>query len=141
MDFDIGSNLYRNARGSIEIDGLTQLTLEHNKRYNELMLKGMVFDQNGTLAGRISENSFSLNIRGEYEIVTDGPVIKLLHREKQEVLLEVKFLDKDRVQIHKAKLFTGRGRPFEVTPTTWRIADKIHSNESIDCQGEAVKLS
>jgi hypothetical protein len=140
MEFDIGSNMYRNAEGRLEIDGLSQLVFEHNKRYNEIMLKGMVFDQSGTLAARISENSLAMNIRGAFELVCEGSVIKLMHRETQESLLEVKFLDKERVQIHKAKLYTGRGRPFEVTPTQWRFADKTHSGESVDCGGEPVKL-
>jgi hypothetical protein len=104
------------------------------------MLKGMVFDQHGTLAARISENTLSLNLRGEYEMVSDAEVVKLLHKEKQEVLLEVRFLDKERVQIHKARLFTGRGRPFEVTPSLWRLADKSHSGETLDCAGDPVKL-
>jgi len=140
MDIEIGSNVYRNAQGVIDIDGMTQFSFDHNRRYNETMLKGMVFDQHGTLAARISENSLSLNLRGEYEMVSDASVVKLLHREKQEVLLEVKFLDKERVQIHKARLFTGRGRPFEVTPSLWRLADKSHSGETLDCAGEPVKL-
>jgi hypothetical protein len=67
--------------------------------------------------------------------------VKLLHRQKQEVLLEVKLLDKERVQIVKARLFTGRGKPFEVTPAMWRLADKSHSGETVDCGGEPVKLS
>ena len=141
MDFDIGSNFYRNAHGSIEIDGMLHFSFENNRRYNEIMLKGMVFDQHGTLAARISENTLSLNIRGEYEVVCEASVVKLLHREKQETILEVKFLDKDRVQIQKARLFTGRGRPFEITPAMWRIADKSHSAESVDCAGDPVKLT
>ena len=141
MDFDIGGNFYRNAQGSLEIDGMQQFSFEYNRRFNETMLKGMVFDQHGTLAARISENTLSLNIRGEYEIACDASVVKLFHREKQEILLEVKFLDKERVQIQKARLFTGRGRAFDVTPDMWRIADKSHSGESMDCAGEPVKLA
>jgi hypothetical protein len=141
MDFDIGSNTYKNAQGSIEIDGLSQLSFEHNRRYNEIMVQGMVFDQHGTLTARFSENTLSLNIRGEYEMVSDASVVKLLHKAKEEVLLEVKILDKERVQIQKAKLFTGKGRPFEVTSAMWRIADKSHSGETLDCAGQPVKLT
>lgn len=140
MDFDIGSNFYRNAQDSIEIDGLRQFSFEHNRRYNEMMLKGLIFDRSGTLAAQISENSLSLNIRGEYEMVSEGSVVKVMHREKQEVLLELKFLDKDHVQIHKARLVTGKGHAFEVTPTMWKIGDKTHSGESMDCAGEPVRL-
>ena len=141
MDFDIGSNSYQNAQGSIEIDGMNQLSFDYNRRYNEVMVKGMVFDQHGTLAARFSENTLSLNIRGEYEMVSEASVVKLLHKAKQEVLLEVKFLDKERVQIQKARLYTGRGRPFEVTPAMWRIGDQSHSAEVMDCAGEPVKLT
>ena len=141
MDFDIGSNVYRNAEARIDIDGLSQLVFDYNKRYNELMLKGMIFDQNGTLAARIAENTLALNIRGSFEITSEGPVIKVLDRETQNVLLELKFIDKNKIQLHKAKLYTGRGHPFEVTPTMWRLGDKTHSGESVDCGGKPVELS
>jgi hypothetical protein len=141
MDFDIGSNFYRNAEGRIDIDGLSQLAFDYNKRYNELMLKGMIFDQHGTLAARISENTLALNIRGSFEITSEGPMIRLLDRETQNVLLELKFIDTNKIQLHKAKLYTGRGRPFEVTPTMWRLGDKTHSGESVDCAGKPVELT
>ena len=140
MDFDIGSNQYRNASEGIEIDGLAQFTFEHNRRYNELMLRGLIFDQRGTLVAKISENSLAVNLQGEFEMRAEPPVVQLLRRETEDVLLEVTFLDGNRVQIHKAKLYSGRGRQFEVTPTFWRLADDKHSGENIDCDGKPVSL-
>jgi hypothetical protein len=141
MDFDIGSNHYRNATAGIEIDGLGQFSFEYNRRYNEMTLRGLLFDRRGNLAAKIAESSLGLNIQGEFEMVSEPSAVKVVRRETQEVLLEVKFLDKDRVQIHKAKLFTGKGRPFEVTPTHWKIGDTIHSGESVDCEGKPVQLA
>ena len=80
MDFEIGSNMYRNAQGRIDIDGMTQFSFDYNRRYNETMLKGMVFDQHGTLAARISENTLSINLRGEYEMVSDASMVKVVHK-------------------------------------------------------------
>ena len=140
MDFDIGSNLYRNAHHSIEVDGIWQFSFEYNRRYNEMMLKGLIFDQNGTLAARISENSLSLNIRGEYEIVSDPLLVKLVRRENKKIILEVSFQNKDRVQIHLAHLHTGKGHALEITPTFWKINGKSHSGVSMDCEGQSVKL-
>jgi hypothetical protein len=140
MDFDIGSNQYRNATNSIEIDGMAQLSFEHNRRYNEMMLRGLIFDQRGALVAQIAENSLAMNIQGEFEMQSEYPVVKLLRRETEDVLLEVKFLDKDRVQIHKAKLYSGKGKPFEVTPTLWKLKDETHSGENVDCDGKPVSL-
>jgi hypothetical protein len=140
MDLDIGSNLYRNAHNSIEVDGIWQFSFEYNRRYNEMMLKALIFDQNGTLAARISENSLSLNIRGEYEIVSDPLLVKLVRRENKKVILEVRFESNDRVQIHMAHLHTGKGHALEITSTFWKINSKSHSGESMDCEGEPVKL-
>ncbi len=140
MNFDIGSNQYRNADLGIEIDGASQFTFEHNRRYNELMLRGLLFDKKGALVGKIADSSLVLNVQGEFEIRSDESTVKLLHRETEEVLLEMKFLDKDHIQIHKAKLYSSRGRPFEVTPALWRIADQTHSKEDVDCEGKAVSL-
>ena len=140
MDFDIGSNRYRNASNSIEIDGMGQFSFEYNRRYNEMTLRGLIFDRNGGLAAKIIESSLDLNIRGEFEVLSAPSVIKLLRRETKDVLLEVKFLDNDRVEISKAKLYTGKGRPFEVTPTAWSLAGNSHSGEYKDCTGGPVQL-
>ena len=141
MDFDIGSNHYRNASNSIESDGMSHLLFEFNRRYNEMTLRGFVYDQKGNMVGKIAESSLAVNIQGEFEMQTEPSVVKLLRRETEEVLLEVRFLDKDHVQIHKAKLYTVKGRPFEVTPTHWKIGDDApHSGEDVDCNGKPVSL-
>ena len=140
MDFDIGSNQYRNAADGIEIDGMTQFSFEHNRRYNEMMLRGLIFDQRGSLVAKIAENSFAVNLQGEFEMQSEYPVVKLLRRETEEVLLEVKFLDGNHIQIHKARLYTGKGKPFEVTPTLWKLKDETHSGENVDCDGKPVSL-
>ena len=141
MDFDIGSNHYRNASNSIEIDGFGQFAIEYNRRYNEQMLRGLIFDPKGVLVAKISENSLVYNIQGEFDMRSEPAVVKLLRRETEEVLLEVRFLDKNRVQIHKAKLYTGKGRLFEVMPKHWKIGDDApHSGEDVDCGGNAAPL-
>ena len=140
MDFDIGSNQYRNATNGMEIDGMAQLSFEHNRRYNEMMLRGLIFDQRGSLVAQIAENSLVTNLQGEFEMQSEYPVVKLLRRETEDVLLEVKFLDGNRVQIHKARLYTGKGKPFEITPTLWKLKDETHSGENVDCDGKPVSL-
>ncbi|TSA05230.1 MAG: hypothetical protein D4R81_00530 [Nitrospiraceae bacterium] len=140
MDFDIGSNQYRNASDGIEIDGMTQFSFEHNRRYNEMMLRGLIFDQRGSLVAKISENGLAMNLQGEFEMQSEYPVVKLLRRETEDVLLEVKFLDGNHIQIHKARLYTGKGKPFEVTPALWKLKDETHSGENVDCEGKPVSL-
>lgn len=140
MDFDIGSNQYRNAADGIEIDGMATLSFEYNRRYNEMMLRGLVFDQRGSLVAKIAENSLAVNLQGEFEMRSEPQVVKLLRRETEDVLLEVKFLDGNRIQIHKAKLYTGKGKPFEVTPALWKLKDETHSGETVDCDGKPVSL-
>lgn len=141
MDFDIGSNHYRNASNSIEIDSLGQFSFEFNRRYNEMTLRGFVYNQKGNMVGKIAESSLAVNIQGEFEMRTEPSVVKVLRRGTEEVILEVKFLDKDHVQIQKAKLYSIKGRPFEVTPKHWKIGDDApHSGEDVDCNGNAVSL-
>jgi hypothetical protein len=140
MDFDIGSNQYRNAADGIEIDGMATLSFEYNRRYNEMMLRGLIFDQRGSLVAKIAENSLAVNLQGEFEMRSEPQVVKLLRRETEDVLLEVKFLDGNRIQIHKAKLYTGKGKPFEVTPALWKLKDETHSGETVDCDGKPVSL-
>jgi len=141
MDFDIGSNHFRNASNSIEIEGVPHLSFEHNRRYNEMTLRGFIYDQKGNMVGKIAESSLTINIQGEFEMRSVPSVVKLLRRETEEVLLEVKFLDKDHVQIHKAKLYSIKGRAFEVTPKHWKLGDDApHSGEDIACGGNAASL-
>ena len=141
MDFDIGSNHYRNAAPSIEIEGMPHLSFEHNRRYNEMTLRGFLYDTKGNLVGKIVESSLAINVQGEFEMRSEPSVVKLLRRETEEVILEAKFLDKNRVQIHKAKLYSIKGRPFEVTPKHWKLGDDApRSGEDIDCEGKPVSL-
>jgi len=141
MDFDIGSNHYRNAAPSIEIEGMPHLSFEHNRRYNEMTLRGFLYDTKGNLVGKIVESSLAINIQGEFEMRSEPSVVKLLRRETEKVILEAKFLDKNRVQIHKAKLYSIKGRPFEVTPKHWKLGDDApRSGEDIDCEGKPVSL-
>jgi len=141
MDFDIGSNHYRNAAPSIEIEGMPHLSFEHNRRYNEMTLRGFLYDTKGNLVGKIVESSLAFNIQGEFEMRSEPSVVKLLRRETEEVILEAKFLDKNRVQIHKAKLYSIKGRPFEVTPKHWKLGDDApRSGEDVDCEGKPVSL-
>jgi len=141
MDFDIGSNNYRNAAPSIEIEGMPHLSFEHNRRYNEMTLRGFLYDTKGNLVGKIVESSLALNIQGEFEMRSVPSVVKVLRRGTEAIILEVKFLDKDHVQIHKAKLYSIKGRPFEVTPKHWKLGDDaLRSGEDVDCGGNAVSL-
>jgi hypothetical protein len=141
MDFDIGSNHYRNAAPSIEIEGMPHLSFEHNRRYNEMTLRGFLYDTKGNLVGKIVESSLAMNVQGEFEMRSEPSVVKVLRRETEEVILEVKFLDKNRVQIHKAKLYTIKGHPFEVTPKHWKLGDDPpRSGEDTDCGGNAISL-
>ncbi len=141
MDFDIGSNHYRNAAPSIEIDGMPHLSFEHNRRYNEMTLRGFLYDTKGNLVGKIVESSLALNIQGEFEMRSVPAVVKVLRRVTEALILEVKFLDKDHVQIQKAKLYSIKGRPFEVTPKHWKLGDDApRSGEDVDCSGNAVSL-
>jgi ATP-dependent DNA ligase len=105
-----------------------------------MMLRGLIFDQRGSLVAKIAENSLAVNLQGEFEMRSEPQVVKLLRRETEDVLLEVKFLDGNRIQIHKAKLYTGKGKPFEVTPALWKLKDETHSGETVDCDGKPVSL-
>ena len=141
MDFDIGSNHYRNAAPSIEIEGMPHLSFEHNRRYNEMTLRGFLYDTKGNLVGKIVESSLAFNVQGEFEMRSEPSVVKLLRRETEKVILEAKFLDKNRVQIHKANLYSIKGRPFEVTPKHWKLGDDApRSGEDVDCEGKPVSL-
>src|SRR5436853_7536015 len=106
MDFDIGSNHYRNASNSIEIEGMPHLSFEHNRRYNEMTLRGFLYDTKGNLVGKIVESSLAINIQGELEMRSEPSVVKLLRRETEKVSLEAKFQDKNRRHGRKGELYT-----------------------------------
>src|SRR2546426_10455695 len=136
MDFDIGSNHYRNASNSIEIEGVPHLSFEHNRRYNEMTLRGFLYDTKGNLVGKIAESSMAVNIQGEFEMRSEPSEAKLLHRESEQVLLEVKFLGKDHDQIHKTKMYSIKDLPFEETPKHRKLEDDTpHNGKGVDRNG------
>src|SRR5438132_14055355 len=99
MDFDIGSNRYRNSSNSIEIDGMSHLLFEFNRRYSEMTLRGFVYDQKGNMVGKISESSLAMNIQGELEMRSVPSVVKVLCRGTEEDILEVSIKGNDQEQI------------------------------------------
>src|SRR5947209_18698832 len=109
MDFDIGSNRYRNASNSIEIDGMAHLMFEFNRRYNEMTLRGFVYDQKGNMVGKIAESSLAMNIQGEFEMRSEPSVAKVLRRETEEVRLAARFLRRDDGQIPKPRRYSTNG--------------------------------
>ena len=72
MDVEVGSNLYRNTDGMIEIEGVPQIQVAL-KPHRRLLVNFAVFDANGKMTAKLIDSTLMINERRAYE-VTKSPV-------------------------------------------------------------------
>ena len=75
MDLEVGSNLYRNTDGTIEIEGVPQLQIALKPSTNVLLINFALFDANGKMTAKLVDSTLMFNERRAYEAVcrTAGP--------------------------------------------------------------------
>ncbi len=65
MDLEIGSNLYRDTDGTVEIEGVPQLTMTLRKPEGPLLVHFVIFDEVGRVTAKVVDSSLAYNERRE----------------------------------------------------------------------------
>ncbi|MGQ0810898.1 MAG: hypothetical protein ACT4OO_06705 [Nitrospiraceae bacterium] len=140
MDVEVGSNLYRNTDGTIEIEGVPQLTLSLRPPTNSLLVNFALFDATGRVMAKIVDSNMTFNERRAYELTKSPTSVTLTHSESKKIVLHVEKKAHNLVVLNRGEFHTMRGRLFEVSSLEWRIdADKT-SGASRDVAGGAVVI-
>ena len=138
MDLEVGSNLYQNTDGTIEIEGVPQIQVA--LKPNVLLVSFAVFDATGKMTAKLVDSTLMFNERRAYELTKAPSRITLTHVESKNVVLEMELKTPDLVAFTKGGFHTVKGHLLEVSPTEWKVDKQRSSGAKQDVQGGAVKI-
>jgi hypothetical protein len=139
MDMVIGSNLYRNTDGTVEIEGLPQISIAPRKSGGTPLVSIVLYDEGGRVTAKMVDGTMAFNERRALDLSKTQTGLLLKHLETGKVVLQVDFKD-DRVVIPRAEFMTVKGHLLRVTPTEWTLEQKRQGGGDTDLQGKSVAI-
>jgi len=140
MDLEIGSNLYRNTDGTVEIEGVPQMAVRVKKPHGQLLVNFVVFDETGRLVAKVVDSTMAFNERRAHELVKTSTGLVLTHMDTKKVVLKVDLNEAGRIVISQAEFLTIKGHQMAISPTEWQVEKIKKSSEDQDMKGGAVAL-
>ena len=89
MDVEVGSNLYRNTDGMIEIEGVPQIQLALKPTTGDLLVTFALFDAGGKVTAKLIESTLMINERRAYEVNATPKSLQLTHPASGTVILQI----------------------------------------------------
>ncbi len=140
MDIEIGSNLYSNTDGTVEVEGVPQLHLSIKKPSGALLVNFALFDGAGKLQAKLVDSSLAFNERRAYELSKTTTGLLLKHSASGTVILQLDLIQPDRVIFNLGEFHTIKGHLFQVSPTEWKVDKHQLSGRKTDSKGGAVVI-
>lgn len=140
MDMLIGSNLYRNTDGTVEIEGLPQISVTPRKTGGPPLVSFVIYDEAGRVTGKMVDSTLTFNERRALEVAKSPTGLTLKQAETGAVILQMDFKEDGRVAIPRAEFLSVKGHLLRVTPTEWTLEQKRMSGGDHDLQGKAVAI-
>lgn len=140
MDIEIGSNLYRNSNGTIEIEGVPQIQVACHPSTGKLLVNFALFDSNGRMLAKVVDSTLMFNERRAYELTTTNNSMAMKEADSGKILLQFEVKASDVVSFSRGEFHTMKGRLFHVSPTEWKIEKQQKSGLLQDVKGGAVSI-
>ncbi len=140
MDVEIGSNLYRNTDGTVEIEGVPQIALTLRGQTGPLLINFVQFDQAGRVIVKVVDSAMAFNERRAHDLTTTPTSFLLKNRESGQVVLQIELKEAGRVLFRQGSFLTMKGHLLEISPTEWRVEKRRMSGKESDLQGKAVAI-
>lgn len=140
MDVEVGSNLYRNTDGTIEIEGIPQIQVALKPTTGTLLVSFALFDAGGKVTAKLVDSTLMINEKRAYEVSKTPKSLLLTHSVSGTVILQMDVKGPDTVAFAKGEFHTIKGHMIQVTPVEWKI-DKLRlSGTTHDLKGGSVVL-
>jgi hypothetical protein len=140
MDVEVGSNLYRNTDGMIEIEGVPQIQVALKPTTGDLLVTFALFDAGGKVTAKLVDSTLMINERRAYEVNKTPKSLLLTHPASGTVILQMDVKTADVVAFTKGEFHTIKGHVIQVSPLEWKI-DKLRvSGTTHDLKGGSVVL-
>ncbi len=138
MDIEIGSNLYQNSNGTIEIEGVPQIHVARHPASGALLVNFALFDSNGRMLAKMVDSTMMFNERRAYELTKTNQSVAMKEVESGKILLQLEVKASDVVSFSRGEFYTMKGRLFYVSPTEWKLEKQRKSGLTQDAKGGAV---
>ena len=140
MDLEVGSNLYRNTDGRIEIEGVPQIEVTLKPMTGALLVNFALFDAEGKVTAKLVDSTLMINERRAYEVNKTPKNLLLTHLVSGAVILQMDVKAPDVVAFTKGEFHTIKGHVFQVSSVEWRIDKLRASGTTQDVKGGSVVL-
>lgn len=140
MDIDIGSNLYRNSNGTIEVEGVPQIYVARHPSTGALLVNFALFDSNGRMLAKVVDSTMMFNERRAYELTKTNKSVAMKEAESGKILLQIDVKASDVVSVSRGEFHTMKGHLFQVVPTEWKLEKQQKSGLTQDATGGAVSI-
>jgi hypothetical protein len=140
MDIEVGSNLYRNSNGTIEIEGVPQIQVTRHPSTGALLVNFALFDANGRMLAKVVDSTLMFNERRVYDLSKTTNSVTLREAASGKVLLQLDAKAPALISFSRGEFHTMRGRLIEVSPKEWKIEKERKSGVVFDAKGGAISI-
>jgi hypothetical protein len=140
MDIEVGSNLYRNSDGTIEIEGVPQIQVVRHPSTGALLVNFALFDSNGRMLAKMVDSTLMFNERRAFDVSKTVESVAVMEVASNKVLLQLDLKAPDVVSLSKGEFHTMKGRLFEVSSKEWKIDKLVKSGLTVDAKGGPVSI-
>lgn len=140
MDVEVGSNLYRNTDGMIEIEGVPQIQVVLKPATDILLVNFALFDAEGKVTAKLNDSTLMFNEKRAYDVTKTQKSLLLTHTASGTVIIQLDVKASGVVAITKGEFHTIKGHVFHVSTTEWRIEKLSASGTTHDAKGGPVVI-
>lgn len=140
MDLQIGSNLYRNTDGTIEVEGVPLVQVAQHPSTGALLVSFALFDHTGKMLVKMVDSNITFNERRAYEVTKTSKSVLLKETASGKVLLQLEAKAPDVVIFSKGEFPTMKGHTLEVSSKEWKIDKLRTSGVTQDAKGGVVAI-
>lgn len=138
MDIEVGSNLYRNSDGTIEIEGVPQIQVTCHPATGALLVNFALFDVNGRMLAKIVDSTMMFNERRAYDLKKTAQTVAIKETASGKILLQLDTKAPGLISFSRGEFYTMKGRLMEVSSSEWRLDKRRTSGIIHDTKGGAV---
>jgi hypothetical protein len=140
VDVEVGSNLYRNTDGMIEIEGVPQIQVALKPVSGSLLVNFALFNAEGKVTAKLNDSTLMINEKRAYEVTKTPKSLLLTHLASGTVILQMTVKAPDVVAFTKGEFRTVKGHVLQVSSEEWKIDKLRASGTSHDLHGGSVVL-
>ncbi len=139
MDIQIGSHLYRNSNGTIEIEGVPQIDIEPHPSGGFPKVNFALFDK-GKMPAKLTNSTLAINEGQAYSLEKSLTSLVMRHQGSGKEILHMTLEENGRLVISHGEFYTLKGHTFTITPSEWTLETTTVQDGETDLKGKAVSL-